>query len=101
MSKSIIQTDRSYCYICGKNAHADYFGLEEHHIFGGFGIRPLSEKYGLKVYLCHHCHNEPPNGVHYNKENREALQAKAQKIAMRRYGWSIDDFRAIFRKNYI
>lgn len=101
MSKSIIQTDRSHCYICGRNAHADYFGLEEHHVYGGYGIRPISEKYGLKVYLCHSCHNEPPNGVHQNREIRLALQARVQKIAMKHYKWSIEDFRAIFGRNYI
>lgn len=101
MAKSIIQTDRSYCYICGRNAHADYFGLEEHHVYGGYGIRPISEKYGLKVYLCHYCHNEPPNGVHYNKDIRLALQAKVQKIAIKYYKWSVDDFRAVIGRSYI
>ncbi len=101
MSKSIIQTDRSHCFICGRNARADYFGLEEHHVYGGIGIRPISEKYGLKVYLCHYCHNEPPNGVHFNKEIRLALQSKVQKIAMKHYGWSVDDFRKIVGRSYI
>lgn len=64
-------------------------------------MRTKSEEYGLKVYLCHYCHNEPPNGVHQNRENRLALQAKAQKIAMEHYGWTVEDFRAKFRKNYI
>ena len=32
MAKSIIQTDKSKCYLCGRNAHADYFGLDEHHV---------------------------------------------------------------------
>ena len=101
MAKSIIQKDRSHCYICGRNAHADYFGLEEHHVFGGYGIRPISEKYGLKVYLCHYCHNEPPNGVHFNKEIRLALQSKVQRIAMKYYGWSVEEFRATIGKSYI
>lgn len=99
--KSIIQTDKAHCYMCGKHAHADYFGLEEHHVFGGYGIRQLSERYGLKVYLCHTCHNEPPDGVHFNKQNRLALQAKVQKIAMKYYGWTKEQFIAIFRKSYI
>lgn len=101
MAKSIIQTDKEHCFMCGRNARADYFGLEEHHVFGGYGIRQISERYGLKVYLCHYCHNEPPHGVHYNKENRLALQAKVQKIAMKHYGWTVEDVIAILGKNYI
>ena len=98
MAKSIIQSDKSYCYICGRNAKADYWGLDEHHIWGASN-RKKSEHYGLKVYICHDsCHL---NGVHKNAELNRALQAKAQKIAMRYYKWSVDDFRAIFGKSYI
>lgn len=97
--KSIIQPERTYCYICKRNARAEYFGLDEHHVFGGFGKRKLSEKYGLKVYLCHdRCHL---NGVHKNAKLNRALKANVQKKAMKHYGWSIADFRAIFGKNYI
>lgn len=51
--------------------------------------------------LCHYCHNEPPDGVHHNKENRRKLQAYAQKKAMEHYGWSVDDFIIIMHKNYL
>jgi hypothetical protein len=95
MAKSIMQAEKR-CFICGS-----YSWLEEHHCFGGSGKRTLSEKYGLKVYLCHHCHNEPPDGVHHNKENRLRLQRTAQEKAMQHYGWSVDDFRRIFGKNYL
>lgn len=101
MTKSIIQTDRSHCYMCGRHANYGFFGLEEHHVYGGYGIRKISEKYGLKVYICHYCHNEPPNGVHQNRKNRLALQAKVQQIAMDYYGWSIEDFINIIGKNYL
>ena len=67
----------------------------------GAAYRNTSEQYGLKVPLCHYCHNEPPNGVHHNKENRLALQEKVQRIAMKRYGWTIEDFISIFGRNYI
>ena len=78
-----------------------YQWIEIHHIFFGARLRQKSEEYGLTVPLCHYCHNEYPNGVHQNKENRLALQAKAQKIAMEHYGWSTEEFIKIFRKNYI
>lgn len=94
MAKSIICEEKR-CYMCGSVRW-----LECHHVFGAAN-RKLSEKYGLKVYLCHYCHNEPPNGVHQNKAKREALQAKVQKIAMKHYGWSVEDFIRIFGQNYI
>lgn len=99
MSKSIIQTDKTHCFICGRNARADYYGLDEHHVYEGYGLRELSEKYGLKVYICHDkCHL---NGVHKDAKLNRALKAMVQKIAMRKYGWSVEQFREIFRKSYI
>jgi hypothetical protein len=96
--RSIIQPDKSYCFICGRNAHADYWGLDEHHCFGG-GLRKASERYGLKVYLCHEtCHL---GGVHKDKALNRLLQAKVQRIAMAFYGWTEQDFIKIFRKNYL
>lgn len=97
--KSIIQADREHCFICGRNSRADYWGLDEHHVFGGYGKRDLSEEYGLKIYICHdRCHL---NGVHKDAALNRRVQAIVQKIAMRYYGWSTDDFRKIFGKNYI
>jgi len=95
MSKSIIQTEKK-CFYCG----SQYF-LEEHHCFDGNPNRKLSEKYGLKVWLCHNCHNEPPSGVHHNKYRMAWLQDYAQQKAMDHYGWSIEEFRNIFGKNYL
>lgn len=96
--KSIVQPDKTQCFLCGKNAQADYFGLDEHHVYGGPN-RKLSERYGLKVYLCHHtCHL---HGVHANAGLARQLKAKVQQIAMNHYQWSVDDFRRIFGKNYL
>jgi len=96
--RSIIQKDRTRCFICGKNAQADYFGLDEHHVFGGPN-RKLSEEYGLKVYLCHHsCHL---HGVHKHNGMNKALKATVQQMAMEHYGWTVDEFRRIFGKSYL
>lgn len=90
--KSIIQ-DTKECFLCSR---VDC--LESHHIFGGFN-REHSEKYGLKVWLCHWCHNEPPNGVHHNKETMQWLHLMGQKAFENTY---IDlDFTKIFGRNYI
>ena len=74
--------------------------IECHHVYGASN-RTKSDDLGLTVYLCHYCHNEPPNGVHFNRANKQALQARVQEIAMEYYGWSIDDFRREFGKNYL
>lgn len=91
MAKSIITQIDDYCYICGRRA------TETHHVFGG-ASRGLSEKYGLKIRLCHWCHNEPPNGVHHNRENDLMLKKLAQTRFEQVYPEL--DFREIFGKNY-
>lgn len=104
MLKSIIQQDKTQCYICGKNGNSDYFGLEEHHIFGG-SCRKESERFGLKVYLCKYHHTGDINGnreaVHFNKEFAEHLKEEAQKKAMEHYNWELKKWREHFRINYL
>ena len=73
MAKSILQNEK-VCYLCGSHNM-----LESHHVYNGNPNRTLSEKYGLKVYLCHSCHNEPPNGVHFNSLANILLKAHVQK----------------------
>lgn len=94
MAKSIISEEKR-CYICHSRSW-----IEIHHVFGG-PDRKTSEEYGLVVPLCHYCHNEPPKGVHFNKEIRRKLQGDVQRIAMEYYGWSVEDFRDRFGKNYL
>ena len=102
MSRSILNTDKYICYRCGR-----YGPTERHHIFGAYN-RKKSEADGLVVYLCHSCHNEPPDGVHFNKKTREWLQ----KIGQRAYeenliydGLSPDEatqkFMERYGKNYL
>lgn len=47
-------------------------------ILFGRGRRALSEQYGLKVWLCHDHHNEPPLGVHFDPAARRVLEQAAQ-----------------------
>lgn len=83
------------CKLCGSQRW-----LERHHIFGGAN-RKKSEKYGLVVYLCHNCHNEPPYGVHHNRDEMLRLKQYGQKKAMLEQGWSKEDFIREFGKNYL
>ena len=75
-------------------------GLQEHHCIGGNGRRKLSEKYGLKVYLCWE-HHEGNTGAHNDSEFADNLKRDAQEKAMQYYGWSIEDFIKIFGRNYL
>lgn len=96
---SILQTDKTKCFLCGRNANLG--PLDCHHIYGAAN-RKKSEKYGLKVYLHHNqCHIFGKNSVHRNNEINRALKAKAQQKAMEYYGWTVDEFRNIFGKNYL
>ena len=87
------------CYLCGGNGSMD--PLDKHHIFGGPN-RAKSEKYGLYVYLCHNkCHIFGKHAVHNDAAVMNELRAEGQRVAMRRNGWSIEDFRAEFGANYL
>lgn len=83
------------CFICGAVG-----GVERHHIFGG-ALRSKSDKYGLVVPLCHNCHNEPPNGVHHNREKMDMLHRWAERKMINEHGWSKERFMKEFYKNYL
>ena len=90
--KSILQTEKE-CFVCKTT-----YGLEEHHCIGGTANRKQSEKYGLKVWLCHE-HHRGNTGVHFNKE----LDLKIKKIAQSTFECehTREEFRAIFGKSWL
>ena len=92
MSKSIIQKEKNECFVCG-----DKRGLEEHHIFQGIN-RKNSEHYGLKVYLCHECH-QGKEGAHFNNYLRRELHLIGQNAFVKKYGY--EEFIHVFGKDYI
>ena len=53
----------------------------------------------MVVPLCHFCHNEPPNGVHFNRKNMDKLRAIGQKRFQEVYPEL--NFVKIFGRNYI
>lgn len=96
--KGSILHDGESCYLCGRNGCGD--PLDWHHVFGGPN-KKLSEKYGLKVRLCHsRCHIFGKDAVHVNPKVREKIQAEAQEAYENTYG-DRDEFRVLFGKNYI
>jgi len=92
MGKSIMQSDRA-CYFCGR-----VNGLECHHVFGGVANRPISEKFGLKVWLCHECHTGK-NGAQYDKEKNLLLKQDAQRAFEKLHPreWWME----LIKKNYL
>lgn len=96
---SIIGDHNEYrCKLCARNGTADH--LDRHEIFGG-GLREKSKRYGLWVHLCGWSCHRGNNGVHRNRSIDLALKREAQKKAMEEYGWGVDEFRAVFRNNYL
>ena len=90
--------ERKTCFLCGRTAYT-----ERHHIFSGTANRKLSEEDGLVVDLCHSCHNEPPNGVHFNKERMAELHKIGQQLwenIQTAKGMSHDEARQAFIKRY-
>lgn len=103
--KSLMHEKDGTCYLCMK-LEGNYFpqrGLHEHHVmFGNLGSgRKLSEKYGLKVYLCirHHLADGGPDAVHRSRASRELLCKEAQRCFERNYPNL--SFREIFGKNWL
>ena len=86
---------RGTCFLCGM-----YGETEEHHIFGG-ARRSISTKYKATVRLCAGCHREDRDAVHRCGETRIALQQYGQRKVMAEQGWTVEEFRAVFGKNYL
>ena len=93
MAKSIVQKDWDYCFLCGRPA------TETHHILGGTANRKLSEKYGLKVRLCHNCHTGSDHSAQYDPEKNRLLKIEAQMAFEQLYGH--EKWMQTFRRNYI
>lgn len=92
MSRSIVQAEKE-CWFCGSRVR-----LEEHHIFAGTANRKISEKYGLKVWLCHR-HHTGDGGAQYDPEKNLQLKQEAQKAFEKEH--SLELWMKLIRKNYL
>jgi len=72
--------------------------LEEHHAIFNAKNRKLSEKFGLKTYLCRAHHRESAEAVHKNRANRAIVEDAAQRAFEKHFPEL--DFIAIFGKNF-
>ena len=91
--KSIIQTEKE-CYLCDSTQN-----LECHHIFFGNALRPISDKHGLKVWLCALHHRDQKHGAHGNREVVLQLKRAAQKAFEKKHGH--ERFMEIIGRNYL
>lgn len=97
--KSIIQEDRTCCYLCGENGSRD--PLERHHVFGGSN-RKKADADGLTVYLCgSRCHRNGELSAHRSKETAYKLHQIAQEVWMSKNEKSEEDFRNRYGKSYL
>lgn len=92
--ESIIQGKKE-CYVCGAKAR-----LQNHHCIYGTANRKLSEKYGLKVWLCLEHHTGGSGAVHFNKSLDLHIKQEAQKAFEKHHG-NRNKFIRIFGKNYL
>lgn len=98
--RSIIQKKDGTCFLCKiLNGDDSLKVTEEHHIIYCAKQRKLSEKYGLKCYLCPDHHRNGPDAVHRNKDVSEILYKTAQ-IAFERM-WGKELFFEIFKRNWL
>ena len=93
MTKSILQQGDPRCFICGRVRE-----LERHHIMPGVANRPLSEKYGLWIWLCHE-HHTGKDGVQYNRKLADHIKRLGQIAFEARH--SREEWMQAFRKNYL
>lgn len=100
--KSIMHNKKDgTCYLCMMLHDDDSIKevRQEHHIFGGTANRKLSERYGLKVYLCLDHHLTGPEAVHKDVKIAILLKQDGQRAFRKRYPNM--NFMKIFGKNYL
>lgn len=85
------------CFLCGRRGGMK---LDRHEVFNG-AYRQKSKAFGLWVLLCHEDCHQGRNGVHKNPTRARDLRQLGQMAAMESYGWSVEEFRRQFGKNYL
>lgn len=92
---SVMQGDMELCYICKMGGD-----LARHEPLNG-SRREKSKRLGLWVTICPACHASAHGAGVVANANRMQMKQDAQRAAMQRYGWSVDDFIREFGRNYL
>lgn len=93
---SILVKQLDKCYICGTSS-----GVALHEVFYGTANRKKSKEDGMVIPLCGVHHNMSGVGVHYNKELDLRLKQYAQRVWMKYYNKTEEDFIDRFGQNYL
>jgi len=80
------------CPICARRSRP----LQRHEVFHG-AYRDKAKRLGCWLYICDICHDRLH---HHDAELDLYLKRLMQRLAMEYYGWSVDEFRQRFGKNY-
>ena len=98
--KSIMQVKDGSCYLCGI-LNGDYSEkyVEEHHCIYGSANRKLSERFGLKVYLCPEHHRVGKESIHGGNTELNLKLKQAAQVAFEKHNPKLN-FREIFGVNY-
>ena len=78
------------CFLCHRETN-----LDRHHVFNG-AMRNKSEEYNAVILVCRNCHER----IHKDAGLRNSLKAQWQQALMAYHGWTLDEWREIFHKNY-
>ena len=83
-TQSILQEKDGRCFIC-MHMEGDWYlkQTQEHHVFGG-ARRQISEREGLKIYLCTEHHLYGRYAVHRNKNIDNIIKNFAQMVWMKK-----------------
>lgn len=100
MAKSVLQKNKE-CYLCRKLFDEEnIYNLHEHHVYGGKGRRSISERVGMKVFLCAPHHNMSDEGVHFNSRADMLLKQEAQRFYEANIG-TREQFIELFGQSYL
>lgn len=80
------------CLICRRSDRP----LQRHEVFHG-PYRETSKRLGCWVYICDYCHMRLHGS---DGMNDKTLKRIMQKKAMEHYGWTTEQFREVFGKDY-
>lgn len=94
-ASSVLHTEPGRCFIC--RCAGD---VARHEVYGASN-RATSKRLGLWVHLCPACHALAHGSGVMARAVREQLRIDTQQIAMTRYGWTADDFRAVIGRSYL
>ena len=90
--KSIMQTDDSICYICGKPITSN---RDLHHVFNG-AYKKRSENDGMLIWAHHCCHM----WLHEHPISNKTIKARAERIWRSHYGKTKEEFIERYGKSY-